>query len=101
MIYKLVITDTAKKDYRNILNYFDKIIQDRKALDNIVSEFRKIADLVVENLDLFGLSRGDSLNLKNYHKVNINKYLMLYKVDENNIYIIHIFHQLQDYAKLC
>ena len=46
------------------------------------------------------LSHMQELAARNYQSFPVNNYVCLYKFEHETIYIAHIFHQSQDYARL-
>lgn len=100
MGYKPVILDEAKREYASIVEYLVKILKNPQAATNFMDEFDRQILLVCENPEIFALSRLPELACKGYRTAFINKYIMLYKTQGNTLFISHIFHQSQDYARL-
>ena len=46
------------------------------------------------------LSHIRELAARNYRSFPVNNYVCLYKFEHETIYIAHVFHQSQDYARL-
>ena len=100
MTYKVVFEDSAIVEYVEIVDYLIVTKRSKTAAKNFVDEMQRILDLVKANPDNFGLSKYKKIHKLRYHKVNINNYVMLYKVKSNEVLVVHIFHQSQNYAKL-
>ena len=100
MAYKVVFDESAIVEYVEIVDYLVATKSSKTAAKNFVAEMQKILDLIAANPDNFGLIKIKQLRKLGFDKVNINNYLMLYKVKSNKINIKHIFHQSQDYANL-
>ena len=67
---------------------------------NFVAEFEYQLDLLREQPLLRPLSHMQELAARNYRSFPVNNYVCLYKFEHETIYIAHIFHQSQDYARL-
>lgn len=100
MKYKIRVTNTFAAEYKNVIKYFPEILKEKSAAKNLNDEFIRIVNLIESNPNLFALSKEKELKKRHYHKVNVNNYLVLYKVSKQEIFLAHIFHQSQDYAKL-
>lgn len=100
MTYKIVVTDTYSLEYKKILNYLINVLKEKSAAKNLNDEIDHIVELISTNPNLFGLSLHKELKKRKYHKVTVANYLILYKVQDNKIFLSHIFHQTQDYANL-
>ena len=74
MDYKVVVTSDAEEDLDRFLQYllFEK--KNEPAAGNILDDF-------------------------GYHRINFlrHRYFMLYRIEENTVFIDDIFHELQDY----
>ncbi len=64
------------------------------------AEFEYQLDLLREQPLLRPLSHMQELAARNYRSFPVNNYVCLYKFEHETIYIAHIFHQSQDYARL-
>ena len=100
MAYKVVFDDSAIVEYVEIVDYLVATKSSKTAAKNFVDKMQKILSLIEANPENFGLIKFKQFKKLGFHKVNINNYLMLYKVKSNKVYIKHIFHQSQDYANL-
>ena len=77
MDYKVVVTSDAEEDLDRFLQYLPFEKKNEQAAGNILDDF------------------GDTLNcLKNVLR---HRYFMLYRIEENTVFIDDIFHELQDY----
>lgn len=100
MTYKIVVTDTYSLEYEKILKYLTSILKEKSAAKNLNDEIDHIVGLISTNPNLFGLSINNELKKRKYHLVTVANYLILYKVQDDKVFISHIFHQTQDYANL-
>ena len=92
MTYNVVILKSARYEYESIVGYLAQILKNPRAAGNYVAEF--------EYQLLRPLSHMQELAARNYRSFPVNNYVCLYKFEHETIYIAHIFHQSQDYARL-
>lgn len=99
MAYNVVILKSARYEYESIVGYLAQILKNRAA-GNFVTEFEYQLDLLREQPLLRPLSHMQELAARNYRSFPVNNYTCLYKFERETIYIAHVFHQSQDYARL-
>lgn len=100
MTCRTVILDEAKREYRKIVDYLARVLCNNQAATGFVNEFSRQVDLIADNPNIHALSRLPELANRGYRACFIGNYVMLYKTVGKTLYIAHIFHQSQDYAKL-
>lgn len=100
MAYRRYILDEAKREYQDIVAYMVEVLKSPQAALNFLAEFDHQLELISDNPEIFALSRMPELAAKGYRVAFINNYVMLYKAVDNCIFVVHVFHQSQDYAKL-
>lgn len=100
MAYNVVILESAQYEYEAIVRYLAQILMNPRAAGNFVAEFEYQLDLLREQPLLRPLSHIRELAARNYRSFTVNKYACLYKFERDTIYIAHVFHQSQDYARL-
>lgn len=100
MAYEAVILDEAKREFRGITDYLCNVLESPQATAAFMGEFERQIALIVDNPELFALSRLPELAARGYRTAHVNKYAMLYKTEGDLVIIAHIFHQTQDYARL-
>lgn len=100
MGYKVVILDSAQNEYESIVSYLAGSLSNKTAAQNFMSEFRRQLDFITDQPFLRTLSHIPELAARGYRKTPVNKYVMLYRVKGQTVYVAHVFHQTQDYARL-
>lgn len=100
MTYNVVILKSARYEYESIVGYLAQILKNPRAAGNFVAEFEYQLDLLREQPLLRPLSHMQERAARNYRSFPVNNYVCLYKFEHETIYIAHIFHQSQDYARL-
>lgn len=100
MTYRVEILDEAQRELKSIIEYLLNVLKSPQAADNLLCEFDRQVDLIAPNPSVFAVSNLPELASKGYRTAHINNYIMLYTLRNDVIYIAHIFHQRQDYARL-
>ena len=100
MAFKVVILDTAQREYREIVSYMIEVLKSPQAAANFMDTFDEQMALAAEVPSAFPLSRMPELAAKGYHAAPVNNYLVLYRATGEVIAVAHVFHQTQDYARL-
>lgn len=100
MSYNVVVLDGAQRDIREIVEYLVNVLKSPQAASGFLDEFDRQVDLLKRNPALFAVSQISELAAKSYHTAHIKNYVMLYTVRDETVYITHVFHQTQDYARL-
>lgn len=96
--YKLL--DAAAEEFESIVNYLLAISDGPSAALSFVDEFERKMGLICDNPFLYGPSRMPELSALGYRAALINSYIALYFYRDGAVFVAHIFHQRQDYARL-
>lgn len=99
MAYNVVVTAEAEEDLNRYIKYllFDK--KSEQAARNVLNDF----EATVESLKVVAgsLKLCDNPRLKQlgYRRINFHshRYFILYRLEENTVFVDSIFHELQDY----
>lgn len=99
MAYNVVVTADAEEDLNRYIKYllFDK--KSEQAARNVLNDFEAtVASLKVVAGSL-KLCDNPRLKQLGYRRINFHshRYFMLYRLEENNVFVDSIFHELQDY----
>lgn len=99
MEYKVLITKEAETDLDNIVNYilFEK--SNKEAAESIINDFSEVLSKLSHSAGSFKLCNNLKLKELGYRRLNFFKhdYFILYRIEENNVFIDKIFHFKQDY----
>ncbi len=99
MDYKVFVAEDAEEDLDNFIRYLLLEKKNEQAARNLLEDF----EITKENLTRVAGSLKDCTNprLKKYGYKRINfmahRYFMLYRIEGGNVFIEHIFHELQDF----
>lgn len=100
MTYEVVVLASAGREFREIIDYLARILASPRAARELVEDFEQTIDMLRSNPELFALSRLPELAAKGYRSFPVKNYLVIYTLRKKTVYISHIVHQTQDYARL-
>ena len=100
MACKVVITDEAARSRDDIIAYLVTVLHEPKAAGRFLDELDALADRLTAFPEAYPVSAEPRLADLAYRKACVMRYIVLYKVQEDVVYITNIFHETQDYAKL-
>lgn len=100
MASKYVLLNEARREFDYILEYLVMRTGGTSAASALLDEFAGKIALVCENPELFGLSRMPELAALGYRSFPVKSYVVLYFYRDGQVFVAHIFHQRQDYARL-
>lgn len=101
MAYKLVVTEHADELLDNILHYLFYQLKNEQAAKHLLDEIDNIYNRLEENPLQFPISRDTYLTNKGYREAVIGQmnYTIVFSIKTDIVYIVGIFHQLENYQK--
>lgn len=101
MVYKLIITSRAEELLDNLVYHLLFRKMNEQAAKHLLNEIGKIYDRLEENPYQFPISRDYMLSKKEYREAIIPdmNYVVIYRIDKEQIYVMGVFHQLEDYRR--
>lgn len=100
MACKFEILYDAQVEIDSIVAYLVALTGGPSAARAFVDELHEKIALVCSNPMLCGLSRMPELAVLGYRVLFVKNYVVLYYFRDDCVYIAHVFHQRQDYARL-
>ena len=99
MEYKVLITKEAETDLDNIVNYILFGKSNKEAAESIINDFSEVLSKLSHSAGSFKLCSNLKLKELGYRRFNFfrHDYFILYRIEENNVFIDKIFHFKQDY----
>ena len=99
MDYKVVVTAEAEEDLNQFIQYLLFAKKNQQAAKNVLDDFEdtiKKLKYVADSLKVCDNPRLQSLG---YRRINFqqHRYFMLYRIENDVVYVDDIFHELQDY----
>lgn len=101
MGYRLIITDRAEELLDGLVNYLLYKLKNRQAAIHLLDNIERIYDRLEENPFQFPLSMDTYLLHKGYREAVLPdmNYVLIFKIEGNNVYVLGVFHQLEQYRK--
>lgn len=99
MDYKVVVTAEAEENLNQFIQYLLFAKKNKQAAKNVLDDFEdtiKKLKYVASSLNVCDNPRLQSLG---YRRINFqqHRYFMLYRIENDVVYVDDIFHELQDY----
>lgn len=99
MEYKVVVTSDAEEDLDRFIRYllFEK--RSEQAATNVLNDFEATIRSLSQVAGSLKLCDNPQLKTLGYRKINFlsHRYFMLYRIEDEMVYVDNIFHELQDY----
>ncbi len=99
MDYRVVITSDAEEDLDKFIKYllFEK--ENPQAAQNVLNDFDATKESLKHVAGSLKLCENPRLRKLGYRRINFlnHRYFMMYRIEDNVVYIDNIFHELQDY----
>lgn len=100
MGYSVHFSAEALGDQESIVLYLMDDLGNQNAAKHFIDELENIVSTLEKMPNAFPYSHDTRLKFLKYQKALFMKYVLLFRIDEEHVYIARIFHQSQDYAKL-
>lgn len=99
MDYRVVITADAEEDLDKFIKYllFEK--ENPQAAQNVLNDFDATKESLKRVAGSLKLCDNPRLRKLGYRRINFlnHRYFMMYRIEDDVVYIDNIFHELQDY----
>lgn len=100
MAYSIHFVAEALVDQESIVHYLAETHTNHKAAKHFVGELEEVVSLLEEMPGAFPFPNEPRLRTLGYQKALFMNYALLFRVEGEAVYIVRIFHQSQNYAKL-
>lgn len=100
MACEVIVAKQASDDLDTALLYLKQSLFAPDAAKSLLDAFAEFVDSVAEFPLMYPVSDEPRLNSRGYRKALLEGYVALYMVDDQKVYVLHLFHQSQDYAAL-
>ncbi len=100
MTYKVIITDYANQLLDNLINHLLHHFKNKQAATHLLSEMYQLFTRLEENPKQFPICKDNYLASKGYCEAIVGdmNYLVIFSVQQDIVYIMGIFHQLEAYS---
>lgn len=102
MAYKVQITDFAWNQLNNITDYIYYSLKNPEVAERVLDDFYEAVDTLEKSAGAFALYEEPELAQHGYIRYHLQKhrYILLYRLEEDNVFIDRVYHELQDYQNL-
>ena len=100
MAYNIITTDEMDRLLENCVNYLLNKMQDDQAAKHLLDSVSEIYDRLENNPEIYRISDDLFMRKQGYHEAKIKgmEYLIVYKIVADTVYVLGIFHTLEDYV---
>lgn len=100
MVYKVIIMPPAKRRLDMYVNYTIEKLKNRQAAKAILADARTTKKRLSIMADSFKICEDPLLKKYEYRKIMFerHKFLMIYRIQDNQVIVDGMFHELQDYS---
>ena len=100
MAYRVVFDEMASADFEEIIAYLNCVLKNRDAAEHFMDEVLNVVYELENTPGVFPLVKDDRLGSKGYRKRLFMNFVILYKIHAEDVHVVRIFHQSQDYGRL-
>ena len=99
MDYKVAVTAEAEEDLNQFIQYLLFAKKNKQAAKNVLYDFEDTVRMLKHVAGSLKICDNPRLQSLGYHRINFQKhrYFMLYRIENDVVYVDDIFHELQDY----
>ena len=96
MAYNVKVTASAEKDLDAIVSYIVQELSNPQAAGHLLDEITKMYHVLADNPMIFPACSQPLL--QRYRKVTVMRYVIIYCIDGETVYVERFFSQLEDYV---
>lgn len=99
MNYRLIITERAEELLDGLVLYLLRRLKSKQAAAHLLDSVDQVYDRLEENPNQFPFCKDDYLAHKGYREAALPdmNYLIIFKVEEKMVYVLGVFHELEQY----
>ncbi|MBR2949441.1 MAG: type II toxin-antitoxin system RelE/ParE family toxin [Lachnospiraceae bacterium] len=101
MVYNLIVTEKAEELLDQLIYHLVFRLKNDQAASHLFDSIEMIYDRLEENPYQFPESRDTNLKRLGYREAVVTgmNYVIVYRVEKHSVYVVGVFHQLEDYRK--
>lgn len=101
MVYKVNVTEHAEELLDDLMYYLIYRLKNEQAAIHLLNGIEKIYVRLEENPYQFPESRDIYLNRLGYREAVVTDmdYVIVFRIEEDQVYVLGIFHQLENYRR--
>ena len=99
MDYKVVATRDAEEDLERFIKYLIIEKESMQAAESVLNDYDATIESLKHVAGSLKLCDNPILRQLEYRRINFlnHRYFMLYRIEDNVVFVDNIFHELQDY----
>lgn len=99
MAYRLIITERAEELLEQLVNYILYKFRNEQAAGHLLDGIEQLYDRLQDNPYQFADCRDSFLKSKGYKEAIVKNvdYILIFRIEGNVVYVLGIFHQLENY----
>ena len=99
MDYRVVVTAEAEEDLNQYIQYLLFVKNNKQAAKNLLNDLEDSVEVLKHVAGSLKMCDNPRLQSLGYRRMNFQKhrYFMLYRIENDVVYVDDIFHELQDY----
>lgn len=99
MDYRLMITERAEQLLEQLVNYILYKFRNEQAARHLLDDIEQLYDRLEDNPYQFADCRDPFLKSKGYKEAVVKDmdYILIFRMEGNVVYVLGIFHQLENY----
>ena len=97
MAYRLIYTSSFESEYDAIIAYLIEDLGSPKAAKHLADEMDRAGEMLADKPLANALSRKPSLNKLELREHLVNNYVVVYRIEDEDVYLLHMFHQTQNF----
>lgn len=101
MAYKLIITDRAEELLDQLVSHILFKFKNEPAAKHLLDGIERLYDRLEDNSYQFADCRDSFLKSKEYKEAVVKDmdYILIFRIDGDVVYVLGIFHQLENYKE--
>jgi plasmid stabilization system protein ParE len=99
MAYRLIITERAEELLEQLVKYILYKFRNEQAARHLLDGIEQLYDRLEDNPYQFVDCRDSYLKRKGYKEAVVKDmdYILIFRIEDNVVYVLGIFHQLENY----
>ena len=99
-MFDVKITEVAQGEINSICNYLENELHSKQAKSNFLAKVDKQVDILSELPEIYGISIRPEIEKFNGRVAPVNNYVLIYIIEGDEVFVLHVFHGSQDYGRL-
>ena len=101
MAYELLISERADRQIDKLASYLLTVLNNPQACAHFFDEIQKTYEMLKDDPFCFKLCAEELLAQKGYRSAQLPtmRYRIIYRVEQSRVYIVAVFHMLENYSR--